>query len=461
MKKSELIFSTILIPVDFFMLIAAGLVSYFLRTNIIVSFRPVFFDLNLPFERYIVLVVIVAIIFMIMYALSGLYYLRTTRSTLQEFARVAIASSAGIMTIIVYIFLRQELFDSRFLVLGFWILAIFFVSFGRVLVKYLQRFLVSRYSYGVHRVLIIGDDATSSKMNAELKKNPALGYRVIRHLQDPAIEEVSSVMSISGLDEVILANPNYASDRVLALIDFCNHNHLAFKFVPNMYQALTANFAFDTLTGVPIIELKRTALDGWGHITKMIIDKLGSFLGLIILSPLFLIIAICIKWESDGPVFVELERTSRNRLFKLYKFRSMIKNAEEYKKYLLHLNERKDSPLFKMRDDPRVTRVGSFLRKYRLDELPQLSNVLKGDISLVGPRPHQPDEIALYQNHHRRVLAIKAGITGLAQISGSSDLPFEEEVALDTYYIENWSLWQDARILILTILKLVRDRSAV
>ena len=139
----------------------------------------------------------------------------------------------------------------------------------------------------------------------------------------------------------------------------------------------------------------------------------------------------------------------------------MIKDAEKYKEHLWQFNERPDSPLFKMRDDPRVTRVGRFLRRCRLDEFPQLWNVFRGDISLVGPRPHQPDEIARYEKHHRRVLAIKAGVTGMAQISGSSDLPFEKEVALDTLYMEKWSLGRDFKIIFLTVLKLFRDHSAV
>ena len=159
--------------------------------------------------------------------------------------------------------------------------------------------------------------------------------------------------------------------------------------------------------------------------------------------------------------YVHLERISRGRRFKLIKFRSMIRNAEELKSSLMPFNERKDSPLFKMKNDPRVTGIGRTLRKYRLDELPQLWNVFVDNISLVGPRPHEPVEIDRYQKHHRKVLAIKAGITGLAQISGSSDLPFEEEVALDTFYIENWSFYQDIKILIFTFLKLFRDRSAV
>ena len=210
----------------------------------------------------------------------------------------------------------------------------------------------------------------------------------------------------------------------------------------------------------PLIEIKKTSLDGWGKIIKREVDILGSFIGLVLLSPLFLIIALIVKADSPGPVFVKLKRVSQEKEFGLYKFRSMVKNAESLKKELLEYNERKGSPLFKIKHDPRITRVGRILRKTRLDELPQLINVFKGELSLVGPRPHQPDEIAQYEKHHKRVLLIKSGITGLAQISGSSDLSFEKEVKLDTYYIENWSPKQDIYILIKTFLVLFTDRSA-
>ena len=194
---------------------------------------------------------------------------------------------------------------------------------------------------------------------------------------------------------------------------------------------------------------------------KRIIDIVASFLGLIILLPFFAVIAFAIKWESAGPVFVRLKRTSKNKIFNLLKFRSMIQNAEELKQYLATFNERRDGPLFKIKNDPRITGVGKFLRKYRIDELPQFWNIFKGEISLVGPRPHQPDEIEKYRKDHKRVLAIKAGATGFAQVSGSSDLPFDQEVALDVFYIENWSLLLDFKIILKTIWKMVNDRSAV
>ena len=461
MKKGELVFSALLLPVDFLMLILAGIATYFLRTKILSAFRPVLFQFNLPFGRYLILVIFVSIIFIAAYAVSGLYKLQSTRKTITEFFRVVIASSAAIMVVIIYIFLQQTLFNSRFLVLGAWFLAVVFVSLGRLFMHYLQRFLVSRYDFGIHKVMVIGDDEISQRLVGEIQANPSYGYRMVKHLSNPEVAEVKSAIGNPGIDEVILANPNYPAERVVEIVDFCHENHLVFKFIPNLYQTLTTNFAIDTFSGAPLIELKRTALDGWGRIAKRTIDIVGSSLGLIILSPVLAVIAFAIKWETEGPVFMHLERISRNRHFRLLKFRSMIKDAEKYKDFLWQFNERKDSPLFKMKNDPRVTKVGKFIRRSRLDELPQFWNVLKGDISLVGPRPHQPDEIARYEKHHKRVLAIKAGVTGMAQISGSSDLPFEKEVALDTLYVENWSFAQDIKILILTFLKLFRDKSAV
>ena len=309
--------------------------------------------------------------------------------------------------------------------------------------------------------MIIGNDKISSQIADTMKNDLAAGYRLVKQFANHEISEVKSAIGNPGIDEVILANPNYPEAKITEIVDFCRDNHIIFRFVPNISQTLTSNFSIDTFTGVPLVEFRSTRLDGWGKIAKRACDILGATFGLIILSPLFLLISFTIKWGTEGPVFVRLERVSRNRHFRLLKFRSMIKDAEKYKDKLMLLNERKDSPLFKMKNDPRVTRFGRFLRRYRLDEFPQLWNVLKGDISLIGPRPHEPAEIARYEKHHKRVLAIPAGITGLAQISGSSDLPFDEEVALDTFYIENWSFYQDIKILIFTLLKLVRDRSAV
>jgi exopolysaccharide biosynthesis polyprenyl glycosylphosphotransferase len=458
MKKADLYFNVARLPVDFLMLILAGTTTYLLRTRILSIFRPVLFSFNLPLSEYIYLVLFVAMLFIAAYALSGLYSMHQKIGRMEEFSKIVVASSGGIMAVIVFIFLRQELFNSRFLLLGGYLLAILFVYIGRLIIRMAQRISVANYNFGIHRLVIIGHDKVANQIGETIRNNPAFGYRIVAELQNPDIIDLADVKDI---DEIILTDSNYSSEKILELIDYCHEHHIVFKFVPNLYQTLTSNFSLDVLGDYPIIELKRTPMDGWGKVAKRLIDILCGVFGIIITSPIFLIVAFCIKWETAGPVFVNLKRISKNRQFDLYKFRSMIRNAEELKPLLSDLNERGDGPLFKMKHDPRVTKVGGIIRKYRIDEIPQFWNILKGDISLVGPRPHQPDEISKYEKHHKKVLAIKAGATGLAQVSGSSDLPFEKEVALDVFYIENWSIIMDFKIIIRTVFKIFTDRTAV
>ena len=461
MKKSELYFNVLRLPVDFLMLITAGVSTYFLRTEILSAFRPVLFEFRLPFARYFYLVLFVSLIFTASYAVSGLYSLKIRRGLLDELLKIIVASSAGVMIIIIYVFLRQELFDSRFLVLGGWFFAIIFVFIGRILVFLTQKFYVSKRNFGIHNVIVIGNDELANAIIGKINGDPSYGYRLLKHANSPDLNMIKEAKADGLPDEIILTNPNFPEEDILELIDFCHENYIVFKYVPNIYKTLTANFDIDVVAGFPLIELKRTRLDGWGKVAKRTLDILASIAGLTLLAPVFIAVAAAVKLDSRGPALVRLKRISRNKEFRLLKFRSMVENAEGLKASLAIFNERKDGPLFKMKDDPRITKIGRFIRKYRIDELPQLWNVLNGDISLVGPRPHQPDEISRYQKHHKKVLAIKAGATGLAQASGSSDLPFEQEVALDTFYVENWSLWLDFKVVAKTILKIFVDKSAV
>jgi len=461
MKKADLFFNVLRLPMDFLMLLVAGATTYIFRTEILRTFRPVLFEFNLPFTSYLYLVLFVSVLFIFSYTISGLYSMRVRMGIAEEFSKVLVSSSATVMIIIVYIFLRQELFNSRFLVLGGWFFAVLFVFMGRMLIRYLQVFFVSKYDFGVHKIMIVGNDQSATKIIDEITKNPSSGYRIVKHLLNPDIEDIKSSVGNPGIDEVVLANHDYPADKIVELVDFCNENHLVFKFVPNLSQTMTTNYEVGVINGMPLIELKRTALDGWGKVIKRVLDVFYGTVGLLVLSPLIALIALSIKWETEGPVFARLKRVSKNKEFDLLKFRGMIKNAEELKPHLVVFNERQDGPLFKIKNDPRITGVGRFIRRYRFDEIPQFWNILKGDMSLVGPRPHQPDEIKRYEKHHKRVLAIKAGATGLAQVSGSSDLPFDQEVTLDTFYIENWSLWLDFRVVVKTLIKIFTDRSAI
>jgi len=459
MKRSSIFFTVILVPADFLMLIAAGMSAYLLRTSdFVAALRPVLFFENLPFERYIFLVLLVAPFWLLLFALTGLYN-TYRKSMLEEFFQIIAAVSFAVMSVIVFIFLQSEPFDSRFIILAIWFFSIFYVTLGRFLIRRIERYIVVKYGFGVLRTLMVGEDKTSDLLAEEIRSKPAFGYKIVRRSPKIEMNDIKNIVKKEKIDTIVVGQADYPVESMIELAEFCQEDHINFKFAPTLFQTLTTNISVDALSGIPIVELKYTPLDGWGRVIKRMLDMAGSFFGLMILSPFFLILGIIIKLDSKGPVFVRLKRVTRGKEFYLFKFRSMIDGAEAMKKELMKNNER-DGPLFKMKNDPRITRVGRFIRRTRLDELPQLFNVLRGEMSLVGPRPHQPNEIAMYEKHHKKVLTIKAGMTGMAQVSGSSDLPFDEEVKLDTYYIENWSLLLDLRILLRTVLILFKDKSA-
>jgi len=465
MKRSDLIFTAILLPVDFLMLVLAGLAAYFLRTSQLISqWRPVLFNINLPFERYFELVLIVALFWIAIFALAGLYKIKRANKAVEEFFQIVIASSAALMAIIVYIFIKREWFDSRFIILLSWFLAIIFVFFGRILIRKLQQYLVSQYDFGVQKLIIVGNDKVTENLIQEIKNSPNLGFRIKAQIPDLNVSAIEEVIKNSGdeIDQILLGNIDFPIDKILELIDFCQEKRIDFKFVPNLFQTLTSNLEIETLGAVPIIELKRTALEGWGRIIKRLIDIFGAVFCLIIFMPLMIIIALIIKLDSAGPVIYKNERVGPKGNFKLFKFRTMYleyctgedypyhQEASAYEDKLAQEQSLRKGPVFKIINDPRRTKFGRFLERTSLDELPQFFNVLKGEMSLVGPRPHMPKEVAQYKKHHQKVFNIKPGITGLAQISGRSDIDFDEEVKLDAYYIENWSLKLDLKILLKT-----------
>ncbi len=263
-------------------------------------------------------------------------------------------------------------------------------------------------------------------------------------------------------EEILQANPNLDQSKNLALVNFARSKGLNFSFVPNFFDAQRNMIETETVAGLPVIYLKNTPLDGWGKIVKRAFDIVVSGLALIVASPLFLLAAIAIKIDSPGKILYAAPRGGHRQDFTFYKFRTMYSHlsvgneyggqeAEKIRQELWKVNARggEDGPFLKIKDDPRVTRVGKFLRKTKLDEIPQFMNVLKGQMSLVGPRAHVIDEVNRYRSQYRRLFSIRPGIFGLSQIAQLSwpDLPFDEEVRLNTYYIENWSLWLDITVL--------------
>ncbi len=470
MKRTDLIFTILLVPLDFLMLVAAGLFAYFLRlTPTMRAIWPVLFEEELPLSRYVVLLLIASVIWIGIFALSGLY--RTARRKLpEEMFQVVVSASLGAMTVVLVMFFQHELFNSRFLVIASWALATVFIIAGRIFSRLAKSFLVSKFDWGTHKVLLVGDDKMSEWIMEELEEKRGLGLRVFEHIPAIDMNRIQKAVGNPKVEEVMLSSFDYPKAQIADLINFCHENNLTFRFAPNIFHTITAHTGIDTVGGIPLIEIKRTRLDGWGRVMKREIDLLGALIGIAVLAPCMAAIAILVKLDSPGPVIYKNKRVGPGGQFNMYKFRSMKleyctgeeyqyhKEASRFEDEIVKKLSRRRGPVFKVLDDPRRTRIGKILERTSLDELPQLFNVLRGEMSLVGPRPHMPKEVAGYERHHKRVFNVKPGMTGLAQISGRSDLDFDEEVRLDTYYIENWSFALDFIILTKTLFVMLFKR---
>jgi exopolysaccharide biosynthesis polyprenyl glycosylphosphotransferase len=411
---------------------------------------------------------------MLLFALAGLYSFRQRRAW-NTLGRVFVACLAGIMLVIGSVFFTRALDTSRFIIAAVFGFAVLYVSVGRLALRAFRRILF-RARIGHEQIALVGSSRAATDIALLYKQHPELGWTIVKQYKtwnDATKKELRDLAKKQKIDTVLLAEPELNRSEALELIGLAEEHHVGFRYLADLFSATFTNVEMDTFGGVPIISVKRTRLDGWGRIFKRIFDIVAALILLTLVSPLILISALAILIEDSFPVFFMNERVGeRGTSFNLMKLRSMYKKysiGPQFKKQkaalqmeaeLIKEKSIKEGPVYKIADDPRVTRVGKFIRRWSIDELPQFINVLKGDMSLVGPRPHQPREVANYLPHHRRVLAIKPGITGLAQISGRSNLDFEDEVRLDAWYIENWSPALDLYILLKTPMAVFRKTGA-
>jgi exopolysaccharide biosynthesis polyprenyl glycosylphosphotransferase len=479
MKRSEIAFGIIKIPVDFLMTLLAFVAGYYLRTfpNLIPGIT---LELDLaqftPLDQYMNFSTGAAIVLFIIFVGNGMYALKSSVRISREVGKVIVLTATWILLIIAYFFVIREFPFSR-LALGYsWLLTMIFIAGGRILIHSVQRLLLT-VGIGQRRIAFLGINKVAEELNRHFKKDRhfCLLGAIDDNEKDSSLKYLGTIRDLEQLikkrniEEIIQTKSDISKTESEHVLEFCRAHHVLYHFVPDLVQVQRTNIEISSPRGIPLISLKPTALDGWGKVIKRIFDVAGSLVGLIIFSPIFLITVIAIKIDSKGTIiFKYLDDGNRvkrvgqyGRLFNFYKFRSMHPKTHNLRySELAEQNTRKGTPMVKIKNDPRVTRVGKFIRKWDIDELPQLWNVLKGDMSLVGPRPHLPEEVEKYEKHHKFVLSLKPGITGLAQISGRSDLNFEKEIKLDTYYIENWSLWMDIKIIIKTFGVVFRGKEA-
>ncbi|MDQ1707268.1 MAG: hypothetical protein QOJ88_479 [Pyrinomonadaceae bacterium] len=440
------------------------------------------------FAPYGALVLFVVLIRILSLRYHDLYRLRGEFSFFDDGLRVFQATAIGSLLIVAAAFLYRGGFNYRAFSYARSIFVIdFLIALGsfyllRLFVRSGQTFFRQR---GINLIptLVVGRGPEAAFCIKEMRERPSLGYRVIGAVDiagsggSPTYEGVPVIGDLAGLpeairesgaNEVIIADSNVDGDALFDVMMRCGRRRgVEFRIAPGLFNCLPSKTEVDQIGALPMIKLFREPLSDFARGGKRLSDIVIASLSLALLSPFWLLLALLIKFDSRGPVFYAQERVGMDgRIFLVYKFRTMRMDADseihrEYQRKFIAGHAEANvgdpqKPAYKLRDDPRITRIGRLLRRFSLDEVPQLFNVLRGDMSVVGPRPPIPYEVEAYELRHRKRLDMKPGLTGLWQVSGRNRLPFEEMVKLDLFYIENWSLLFDLKIILRTMLVMLR-----
>lgn len=467
-NNASLVYNICLVIGDALAITVAFTAAYILRVSIDTS--PL--SAQVSSFNYITVLISLLPFWILIFSLLGLYNYRVYEKRFNELGRLLVGSFIGILFIISYGYLANiAIFPARLVTLYGFGLAFFFVLLFRTIARGVRRELFS-YGIGINNVLLVGDTQGTQRLIDALEQTSVTGYRVlgvvggVKHAlrQDRPYHQYKSFAAAMGhlrnrqvhtIIQTELYPDTAKNDEILT---YAQSNHVAYRFVPGNSELFVGKIEVDLFHAVPIIAVHQTALIGWGRVVKRLTDVLLGTIFLVIATPVMVCTALAIKLSDGGPVFFRQERLSRfNTKVWIFKFRShnpkysgmtpeeaftAMERPDLLKKY----RESGDH----LEDDPRVTRIGRFIRRTSIDELPQLLNVVRGDISLVGPRALLAYEMDQYDQKNL-ILSVKSGLTGLAQISGVRDLSFAERRKLDLYYVQNWSFWSDMVILIKTV----------
>jgi exopolysaccharide biosynthesis polyprenyl glycosylphosphotransferase len=476
-NSSSLAYNVSLVIGDFVALAAAFVAAYILRVT--VSHQPL--SEHVQALTYINIIVSILPFWILIFALLGLYNQRIHENRFAEFGRLLLGCVIGVMALISYGYLANvAIFPARLVVLYGLLLTFLFVLLFRTAARGFRRQLFA-YGVGVNRVLLIGDTKLTVQLATAMSGTTSNGDHVVGIVGGKRfpMEHNTSFMIFAGFDDAVEAFgknlPNTiiqtelysASNKNDEILEFAQTHHIDYRFVPGNGELFVGNIDVELVHSVPMVAVHQTALVGWGRVLKRLADIVLSLIGIIITSPIMLIAVIAVKLSDGGPVFIRQARLTRfNRVFRVYKFRSHNTkyNGLSPEEAFAKMGKPELAKLYRangdnLLNDPRVTSVGRFIRKFSIDELPQLFNVFKGDISLVGPRALVPEELAKYSRKHT-ILSVKSGLTGLAQVSGRQDISFAERRRLDVYYVQNWSFSGDLIILIRTVWIVLTRRGA-
>ncbi len=417
-------------------------------------------------KYYIYPLPVIVLVYLLAFNYAGLYRQDRGASRLDEFFGVFSAVTASVIILMSSTFMVRKFSYSRIVIAYLWVLGVIIMGIWRLSYRALFKTLRKKEII-VQRVLVLGNTEISRILIDRIKRSPGSGYKVVGLVDNKQksgkkigdvrvlgkIKDTGKIITKEKVDEVFIGLTNYNRQEIADII--IENEGVKFMIASDVLSIVTKNIDYDELHGIPVFAIKELPLDRMtNRFIKRFCDIVFSTLGLLILSVFFLVIAIIIKLTSTGPVFFRQERVSRNnRIFLVWKFRTMKIDAEE-----------KTGPIWAKADDPRRTRIGAFLRKTSIDELPQLINVLIGEMSIVGPRPERPhfvnkfkEIIPRYMERHK----VKAGMSGWAAVNGlRGDTSLEERVKYDLYYIENWTLWFDMKIIIKTVLDVFHHTTA-
>jgi exopolysaccharide biosynthesis polyprenyl glycosylphosphotransferase len=464
--------------VDIVLIAFSFIIPYLLRFDKL-SFRDfltlpfIWGNLNLPdLSTYLMTFLLWGIISMLLLNNYGLYRTAREVSIPAETWLVFKALFTALVPAAATIFFLKFKFYSRLVFGCGWVLMFLSLSLWRMTKRCIVRRLIS-HGYNNLNVLIVGAGKVGKALARGIDQYPYLGLKIIGYLDDSEdkknmedkyealgkISDFETVVRRKFIDEVFISIP---SERGLVsdLVMKCKELGVSVRVVPDLFDLAMSKIKIHYAGSIPLLEYHYKGIHGTDLSLKRMMDIVISFLAIILLSPIFLLLGIAIKLRSRGPIIYNCKRCGKKgRVFNFYKFRSMVRGADKMLDSLRDRNET-GGPIFKIRKDPRVTKVGRFMRRYSLDEFPQLLNVLNGDMSLVGPRPPIPDEVERYRDREMKRLEIRPGITGLWQVSGRSDLSYEDMIRLDFQYIQNWSIWLDLKILLKTVPAILSRKGA-
>lgn len=476
--KNTKFYSLILIIADTIVLIGAFTIAYVAR----VQYDPRPLLSNIHAYDYLNGFILIIPFWILIFALLGLYNSSTYNRRLVEWAKIAIGSFIGILLVIGWQYVSNEnIFPAR-LVAAYALTGAFVLIVIEREIFRIVRSMLFKHNRGVSRVLLIGSSDAAKDILLSLSDTKKSGFNIIavagskkvipdglKVKQYSRTEEALRHIKEDGITAIIQTDLYESTDRNHKILSAAQSNHIRYSFIPGEPEFYSGKNTIDVFLGYPMISVYQTPLIGWGAIAKRIFDFIVSLVMIIVLLPLFLIIIILQKIFNPGKVFYIHKRLSRfSKTFDLIKFRSMrhlvgydLKDAaDEFRAMNREDLAAEYEKNRKVENDPRITKFGKFLRKTSIDELPQLFNVLKGDLSLVGPRPILPQESKLAKGRTSLLHSVQSGVTGIWQVSGRNELSFNERIELELYYAQNWTFWLDIKILFKTIVVVFRHRGA-